>query len=325
MVMPPRLTGRRWTRGSPVGGASTSSSSVTPNVLARGSSSSSVGRRAPDSRRDSVLTEMPVAAQSSASVISCRCRRVRSRGPAAAIVSSRSSTPLVCHNGKDICQVSRIGCTVDGMDNIFDVVVIGGGAAGLNGALMLARSRRSVLVVDAGQPRNAPASGVHGLLGRDGMPPQELLELGRAEVRSYGGAVVTGDVVRLARTGHLFTVELSDGRRTTARRLLITSGLVDELPAVAGLGDRWGRDVIHCPYCHGWEVRDQSIGVLATGPMAVHQALLFRQLTSVVVLFTHTGPALSDEQVQQLAARAIRVIDGRVVGLVVTDDHLTGI
>jgi thioredoxin reductase len=101
--------------------------------------------------------------------------------------------------------------------------------------------------------------------------------------------------------------------------------LVDKLPDVPGLRERWGLDVIHCPYCHGWEVRDQAIGVLASGPMAVHQALLFRQLTSDVVLFTNTGPALNDEQVQQLAARAIRVVDGRVAGLVVTDDHLTGI
>ena len=161
----------------------------------------------------------------------------------------------------------------------YDVVVIGGGAAGLNGALMLARSRRSVLVVDAGAPRNAPASGVHGLLGREGTPPGELLATGRAEVRGYGGRVETGEVTGGAADGGGFAVTLADGRRVRARRLLVTTGLTDELPDVPGLRERWGREVLHCPYCHGWEVRDQAIGVLASGPMSVHQALLFRQLS----------------------------------------------
>jgi thioredoxin reductase len=166
----------------------------------------------------------------------------------------------------------------DGIVDSCDVVVVGGGAAGLSGALMLARARRSVVVLDAGAPRNAPAEGVHGLLARDGLPPAELLEHGRAEVRGYGGRVVAGEVAAVTRdpVGG-FEVALVDGRALHARRVLVATGLVDELPAVPGLRDRWGRDVVHCPYCHGWEVRDQAIGVLATGPMSVHQALLFRQ------------------------------------------------
>src|SRR5690349_15449447 len=138
----------------------------------------------------------------------------------------------------------------------YDVVVIGGGAAGLNGALMLARARRSVVVIDAGAPRNAPAEGVHGLLAREGMPPAELVERGRGEVRGYGGHVVTGEVDAVAREADGFMVALADGRTVRARRLLVTTGLVDELPEVSGLRERWGRDVLHCPYCHGWEVRD---------------------------------------------------------------------
>jgi thioredoxin reductase len=216
--------------------------------------------------------------------------------------------------------------TVTGeLRNGYDVVVVGGGAAGLNGALMLARSRRSVLVVDAGAPRNAPAAGVHGLLAREGMPPGELLERGRAEVRSYGGSVVEGEVVSAERDGDGFTVGLADGRTVGARRLLVTTGLVDELPDVPGLRERWGRDVLHCPYCHGWEVRDQAIGVLACGPMAVHQALLFRQLSADVVLFAHTQPAPSGEQAEQLAALGIRVVTGEVAGLEVADDRLVGV
>jgi len=149
----------------------------------------------------------------------------------------------------------------------YDVVVVGGGAAGLSGALMLARSRRSVVVIDAGAPRNAPAAGVHGLLGREGTPPTELLERARAEVRGYGGHVVNGEVSTVTRDGDGFRVALSDRRAVRARRLLVATGLVDELPDIPGLRDRWGRDVLHCPYCHGWEVRDQAIGVLATGPL----------------------------------------------------------
>src|SRR5438445_5640649 len=207
----------------------------------------------------------------------------------------------------------------------YDVLVIGGGAAGLSGALVLARSRRSVLVIDSGAPRNAPAAAMHNFLSRDGMNPLTLLEIGQAEVRSYGGQVLEGRVRSAMRAEAGFSVTLEDGRVYAARRLLVTTGLVDQLPDIPGLRERWGRDVIHCPYCHGWEVRDQAVGVLASGPMAIHQALLFRQLTADVVLFAHTGPALTLEQVEQLAARGIRVVEGRVAALEVADDHLTGV
>jgi thioredoxin reductase len=213
----------------------------------------------------------------------------------------------------------------DILDSHQDVLVAGGGAAGLNGALMLARSRRSVTVIDAGAPRNAPAAGVHGLLGRDGMPPAELLARGRAEVRGYGGRVVPGEVAAVTRVGAEFEVRLADGRTTRARRLLVATGLVDELPDVPGLRERWGRDVIHCPYCHGWEARDRAIGVLASGPMTVHQALLFRQLSDDITVFAHTAPPLTDEQREQLAARGIRVVDGPVAAVQAAGDRLTGV
>ncbi|WP_327358607.1 NAD(P)/FAD-dependent oxidoreductase [Streptomyces sp. NBC_01304] len=201
------------------------------------------------------------------------------------------------------------------LDSEYDVVVLGGGAAGLSGALMLARARRSVAVIDAGRPRNAPAEGVHGLLGREGMPPGELLERGRAEVRGYGGHVVSGEVCAVTRAGSRLLVELTDGRTVRARRLLVTTGLVDELPDVPGLRERWGRDVLHCPYCHGWEVRDQAIGVLANDPMSVHQALLLRQWSDDITYFTHTGPQPDAEQAEQFAARGIRVVTGEVAAL----------
>ncbi|MEV0807197.1 methyltransferase domain-containing protein [Micromonospora sp. NPDC050200] len=211
----------------------------------------------------------------------------------------------------------------------YDVVVVGGGAAGLSGALTLGRSRRSVLVIDGGTPRNAPAAHVHNYLTSEGVAPAELYATGRAEVAGYGVEVVDGTATTARRVegsgGARFDVELADGRRVRSRRLLVTTGLVDELPAIPGLAERWGRDVLHCPYCHGWEVRDGAVGVLATGPMATHQALLFRQLTDDVVVFTHTGPPLPPEQAEQLAARGVRVVEGEVTALEVTDDRLAGV
>lgn len=207
---------------------------------------------------------------------------------------------------------------------MYDVVVIGGGAAGLSGAVALARSRRSVLVVDAGDPRNAPAEHVHNFLTRDGTPPADIQAIGNAEVARYGGRVEAGMVTAVRRQGDRFRVEISQ-RAVTARRLLVAAGLRDVLPEVPGLAARWGNDVLHCPYCHGWEVRDQRIGVLVTGPMAAHQALMFRQLSPHVTVLQHTGPALIDEQREQLDALGVVVVDGDVVQVDVDPTGLTGV
>lgn len=206
-----------------------------------------------------------------------------------------------------------------------DVVVVGGGVAGLSGAVTLARSRRSVVVVDSGEPRNATASGVHGFLSRDAIAPGELLRVGREEVAEYGGQVVTDRVVGARRDGERFLVDTAGGRRYAARRLLVSTGLTDRLPEIGGLRERWGRDVLHCPYCHGWEVRDEPIGVLATGPAAVHQALLFRQLSAEVTVFLHTVGDLDDDEWERLAASGIGVVVGEVVAVEVEDDRLVGV
>ncbi len=216
--------------------------------------------------------------------------------------------------------------TVEQNEKRYDVVVVGGGAAGLSGALALGRARRSVLVVDAGEPRNAPAAGIHALLGNEGRPPAEFLAAGRAEVAGYGGEVVTGTVVSAERRdAGDFRMTLGDGTAVRANRLLVTAGLVDGLPDVPGLAERWGHEVLHCPYCHGWEVRDQPIGVLSTGPMATHAALLWRQWSPDVTLFLHTGPEPDDERYEELAARGVAVVDGRVTALELADDRLTGV
>ena len=210
----------------------------------------------------------------------------------------------------------------------YDVVVVGGGAAGLSGAVALARSRRSVLVVDAGDPRNAPAGHVHNFLSRDGTPPSGLYATGRAEVAGYGGRVETGQVTALGRDGERFGVQISAeaGPRTVAaRRLLVATGLRDVLPDVPGLAARWGIDVLHCPYCHGWEVRDQRIGILSTGPAAVHQALLFQQLSPHVTLLRHTGPAPGAEQRAQLEALGVAIAVGVVEQVETGASGLTGV
>src|ERR671939_93465 len=206
-----------------------------------------------------------------------------------------------------------------------DVVVIGGGAAGLSAALVLARARRDVLVVDAGEPRNAPATHMHGFLSRDGLPPGELLALGRGEVKHYGGEILAGRVTDLAsldRAG--FHVLLDDGQRISPRRLLVATGLRDELPDIPGLRDRWARDVLHCPYCHGHEVRDHRLGVLGGRPGGVRYAQIVRQWTHDLVYFTPPG-TLSTVERSQLAARAIAVIEGTIEQLVIDDDTLRGV
>src|SRR5664279_3110179 len=163
--------------------------------------------------------------------------------------------------------------------NRYDVIVIGGGAAGLSAALVLSRARRKVLVVDAGSPRNAPATHMHGYLSRDGMPPAELLAAGRDEVRGYGGEIADGAVTDVVHDGQGFTGLLASGQRISARRVLVTTGLRDELPDVPGLRDRWARNVLHCPYCHGHEVSDRRLGVVGGTPGAVRYTQIVRQWT----------------------------------------------
>jgi thioredoxin reductase len=214
------------------------------------------------------------------------------------------------------------------MTETYEVIVIGGGAAGLSAALVLGRARRHTLVIDAGEPRNAPAAHMQGYLTRDGMPPAEFLATGREEIARYGVELVEDRAMDI--TGDIstnFTVTLASGRAVQARRLVIATGLKDELPLVPGVAERFGRDVLHCPYCHGWEVRDQAFGVLATTPLSVHQALMVSQWSKDVTLFLHTVAEadLSDDDVRRLAAAGVRVVPGEVEELRIEDDRLTGV
>src|SRR5829696_7548488 len=205
--------------------------------------------------------------------------------------------------------------------NPYDVVIVGGGAAGLSAALVLGRALRRVAVIDAGSPRNAPATHMHGYLSRDGMPPAELLAAGRGEVSGYGVQIIDDVVVRIDPG---FTVHRGNGDVLAARRIVVATGIGDELPDIPGVRERWGRDLLHCPYCHGYEVRDQPLGVLGGAPEAVQHALLVRQWSPDVTLFPHTD-ALSSEQREQLTARGIRIVEGTITRLVVHNDQLQGV
>ncbi|MEZ3161502.1 NAD(P)/FAD-dependent oxidoreductase [Microbacterium sp. BWT-B31] len=205
--------------------------------------------------------------------------------------------------------------------NEYDVLIIGGGAAGLNAALVLGRARRRVAVVDDGRPRNAPALHMHGFLSRDGTPPAELLALGRKEVIGYGGDVISGTVTTLTRG---FRATLDNGTTILARRALITTGLRDQIPDIPGLAERWGRDVLHCPYCHGYEVRDQPLGVLGGDQNAVTHALLIRQWSNDVILFTD-NQSPTREQLEALHARGVAVESRPISRMCVEADALRGV
>lgn len=207
----------------------------------------------------------------------------------------------------------------------WEVAVIGGGSAGLSAALTLARARRSVIVIDAGTPRNAPATAAHGLLGREGINPLEFLARGLEEVSSYGAGIIHAkvlDVETPANEG--FILHMDDATVVHADQLVLATGVRDELPDIPGLAARWGRDVVHCPYCHGWEIRDKRIGLLATGEMSAMQALMFHQWSEQVWFFPGHF-RFPPNQLETLAAVGVTVVPETVTGIDVTDDRLTGI
>ena len=196
-------------------------------------------------------------------------------------------------------------------DSSVDVIVVGAGAAGLAGAVALGRSLRSVIVIDGGDPRNAVSAHAHNILGREGVRPLDLLAEGRREAEAYGVRFLDDNARVARRHGEGFELELVGGTIVRARRLLLATGLTDELPDVPGLREFWGSSVLHCPYCHGWEVRGQHIGVLATSAASVHQALLFRQLTEDLTMFVQDVD-IPAEMAAQLAALNITMLPGTV-------------
>ncbi|MEV6072609.1 NAD(P)/FAD-dependent oxidoreductase [Nocardia sp. NPDC052001] len=207
----------------------------------------------------------------------------------------------------------------------FDVVVVGGGAAGLSAATVLARARRTVAVVDAGEPRNAPARHAHGFLSRDGVEPAQLLAAGRAEMLGYGGQFLPARVMGVDRCADGFVVRIPDSV-ISARTVLVATGLRDGLPPIPGLREQWGIDVLHCPYCHGYEVRDTTIAVIGgdNRPFTLHQAALVRQWSDDVIFFPN-GIELTERERRALVARDIRIDSALVSRTTVHAGRIRGI
>ena len=204
---------------------------------------------------------------------------------------------------------------------MYDVLIIGAGPAGLSAALVLGRIRRRVLVIDAGKPRNAPSPQSHSFFTRDGTPPSELLRIGREQLQPYGVEMLDAEVVDALREGEGFTAVLADGSRRSARRLLLATGVTDPLPEIEGLKELWGTAVIHCPYCHGWEVRDRPLAVHGNGKTAAERVALVRCLSRDVVLCTD-GPADLGEDREHLVRNGIPIREERIVRLEGRDGHL---
>ena len=208
----------------------------------------------------------------------------------------------------------------------YDVIVIGGSFAGLSAALQLARARRRVLVLDSGQPRNRFAEFSHGLFGHDGQPPSALLAEARSQLLSYGTVSFTeAAAIEAARIDEGFAVTVAGGTVHTAARLILATGVIDELAAIPGMQERWGISVLHCFYCHGYEVAGRRLGVLATTDRALQTAMLLPDWSEHVTLFTNGVLTLSPEQMTELRMRGVSVEPKPVVALLGDAPALSGL
>ena len=223
----------------------------------------------------------------------------------------------------------------------FDTIIVGGGPAGLSAALLLGRSLKRVLVIDSGKPRNAVSHGANGFLSRDGIAPLELLQIGREQLAKYdtvkfhSGKVIDAQHLDPAtQTGHDgFEVTLDNGvgetsvkeNRFTARKLLLATGVKDILPDIDGFTELWGTGVFHCPYCHGWEVRDKSLAIYGKGATGVEQAMMLTGWSRNLILFSDGDAGLDDKQRQKLAKWGIELCEEKMVGLEGENGALTGI
>ncbi|ADB52466.1 NAD(P)/FAD-dependent oxidoreductase [Conexibacter woesei] len=213
-------------------------------------------------------------------------------------------------------------------ETTWDCIVVGAGAAGLSAALVLGRARQRTLVIDAGRQSNRVAHGIGGLLGHDGRPPTELYAAGREELAAYPSVELrAGEVLAGERDGggDGFVLELADGARVRARRVLLATGMDYRHPTLPGIEERWGRSVFHCPFCHGWEVRERPLGVLDRGETGARRALLLRVWSDDVTLFAD-GPAdLAAEDAEQLRAAGVTVDERPIAGLRGPGDTLAAV
>ena len=210
--------------------------------------------------------------------------------------------------------------------DVTDVLVIGGGAAGLNAALVLAQAQRKVALIDAGAQRNRGAAHLHGFLSRDGMRPEDLFDIGRREIEDYGVRVRGGVVVALRRCDRHFGAVTEDRTILKARRIVLATGMTDILPEIPGVADSWGRDVLSCPYCHGWEIRSTGIAVLGSDERAARISILLTQWSPDVVLVPlATPPAFTTQHRDYLGAAGVRVTEHPVRALRHSEGRLAAV
>jgi thioredoxin reductase len=199
------------------------------------------------------------------------------------------------------------------METTWDCIVVGAGAAGLSAALVLGRARRRTLVVDGGGQSNRSAEGIGGLLGHDGRPPAEFYAAGRDELAAHPTVELrSSEVLGGERHDGGFALELADGSREPARHVLLATGMEYRFPTLPGIAERWGRSVFHCPFCHGWEVRDQPLGVLDRGAAGAKRALLLRFWSDDVTLLADGPAELEAEDAERLRAAGVTVDERRV-------------
>jgi thioredoxin reductase len=211
-----------------------------------------------------------------------------------------------------------------------DVVMIGGGPAGMSAALVLGRARKRALIIDAQRPRHAVAEGVHGFLTREGISPSELRRIGRAQLAPFAHVACIDDEVESVQviepvaldTRGGLSMRTRSGTHVTARALLLAVGVIDDHPPIPGYDALWGRSIHVCPFCHGWESRDQALGVLNHAEAAVHQALLLRTWARDLIVFTN-GQPLSDDAAAQLTAAAIPIERAPITALEADGPQLT--
>lgn len=206
-----------------------------------------------------------------------------------------------------------------------DVIIIGGSFAGLAAALNLGRARRQVTILDTGSPRNRYAGNAHGLLGHDGKPPNEILAEARAQLEPYGTVrFVEARAVKVSGAQDDFTVETDDGETRKARRLLLSYGIADQFPDIPGFAESWGKSVIHCPYCHGFEYATQRWGLVYSTPMSLHATLLYGDWTDQITLFTD-GHDVPEIERGKLDKRGVKVVEGKVASIQHQDGQLSSV